>query len=209
MCVIVECQPSVREGSLLLEPARWNEEYFTEVSGMIGSPSPDAMFDPEPTERVLGRELPRDYVALMGAYGGVVSTLEEAYLLITVGDGGRWDPRRKVEEGNYAVYYLADRFPEYSFMGEPRKISTSWILSREPYNVFRIGEVFGEALYLFFDPDVADWTVVLGSGDLWWNFRGGVCELLVKMVKGEVVLPYTEEGYFIGSSFLQEPRLTE
>jgi hypothetical protein len=51
--------------------------------------------------------------------------------------------------------------------------------------------------------------VVLGSGDLWWQFRGGICELLVKMTEGEVALPYVDAGYFVGSSFLQEPLLTE
>ncbi|WP_433697129.1 hypothetical protein [Nocardiopsis sp. CA-288880] len=198
-----------REVFPVLERERLSEEYFDEVSRMIGSPSPEAMFDPEPTEQVLGRRLPRDYVALMRAYGGVVSTIEDAYLLLAVGGWGDKDVKSVVEESNYAVYYLADCVAEYRFMEDSRRISTSWILCRDPYNVFRIGEVFGETLYLFFDPDVSDWTVVFGSGYLWWQFRGGICELLVKMVKGEVVLPYTEEDYFIGSSFMQEPRLTE
>lgn len=169
---------------------------------MLGVPSAQVMFDPEPLERVLGRALPRDYVALMQAYGGVVSTIEDACLLITVACFGRQDPRRAIEEGNYPVYYLADDAPYFRFMDDSRKVDISWILCREPYNVFLVGEVIGESLYFFFDPDVADWTVVLGSGYLWWQFRGGICELLVKMVEGEIVLPYTEEGYFVGSSFL-------
>ncbi|GAA1455102.1 hypothetical protein GCM10009602_68340 [Nocardiopsis tropica] len=176
---------------------------------MLGAPSAQVMFDPEPVERVLGRVLPRDYVALMQAYGGVVSTIEDAYLLITVDYSEGREPREAIEEENYPVYYIADDAPYFRFMDDSRKVDTSWILCRDPYSVFLVGEVIGERLYFFFDPDVADWTVVLGSGYLWWQFRGGICELLVKMVKGEVVLPYTDEGYFVGSSFLQDPRLTE
>ncbi|MFJ9554104.1 hypothetical protein ACIRPH_09825 [Nocardiopsis sp. NPDC101807] len=182
---------------------------FDGISRMIGPPGLEPRFDPEPVEQVLGRSLPRDYVALMRAYGGVVSTVEDSYLLLTVeGFEGR-DPAVVVEEGNYAVYYLAEGVPDFRFMGDARRVGTAWILSRDPYNVFRIGEVFGEGLYLFFDPDLGDWTVVLGSGDLWWHFPGGVCELLVKMTTGQVDLPYAEDGFFFGTSFRQDPRLTE
>jgi hypothetical protein len=110
------------------------------------------MFDPESVGRVLGRALPRDYVALMQAYGGVVSTIEDAYLLITVDYFEGQDPREAIEEGNYPVYYLADDAPDFRFMDDSRRVDISWIICRDPYNVFRIGEVNGESIYFFFRP---------------------------------------------------------
>ncbi|XKK38842.1 hypothetical protein HFP72_31070 [Nocardiopsis sp. ARC36] len=110
------------------------------------------MFDPEPVERVLGRALPRDYVALMQAYGGVVSTIEDAYLLITVDHSEGREPREAIEEENYPVYYIADDAPYFRFMDDSRKVDTSWILCRDPYNIFLIGEVIGENLYFFSTP---------------------------------------------------------
>lgn len=194
---------------LAWEEDRLSENYFDRISQMIGGPVSEGWFDPEPVERVLGRSLPEDYVSLMDRYGGVVSTIEEAELLFTVvGDEGL-DPAEAVERGNYPVYFLSEVVSEFLFMDDSRRVETSWIVSRDPYNVFHIGEVFGEEIYLFYDPEFLCWTVVLGTGDEWWQFRGGICELLVKMVSGEVDLPYLEQGFFSGSTFIQDPRLIE
>ncbi|WP_017546967.1 SMI1/KNR4 family protein [Nocardiopsis prasina] len=187
-----------------------SDEYFARISQLIGEPPVSGQwFDSESIERVLGRSLPPDYVALMSKYGGIVSTIDDADLLFSVAGIKGMDSREVIEEGNYPVYYLAEDVSEFMFVNDPRRVRTSWIVSRDPYNLFCVGEMFGENVYVFYDPDLSSWTVVLGSGDLWWQFRGGVCELLAKMVTGEIDLPYLEQGYFSGSAFIQEPRLVE
>ncbi|MFE1166037.1 hypothetical protein [Nocardiopsis sp. NPDC058789] len=80
-----------------------SDEYFEEISRMMGDSVSGQWFAAESIERVRGRPLPQDCVRLMNKYGGVVSTIDDAELLFSVAGVDGADPREVIEEGNHPV----------------------------------------------------------------------------------------------------------
>ncbi|GHD37702.1 hypothetical protein GCM10007147_45920 [Nocardiopsis kunsanensis] len=179
--------------------------FFDRFSETLGEPSSVPLFDRAPVEEGLGRALPDDLVFLMKSYGSIIGWGgDETVIRVNATPRVKMGVGEFIERRNEGTYEVIEPFCGI-YIGEDfgRWVDASVILSRDPYNVFAIGEVDGRDLLLFFDEVIGGWTIVHDIGGEWWQFEGGICELLVKMDSGEVRIPYMED-FFVGMDLEQE-----
>ncbi len=178
-----------------------SQNYTQILFEMIGAPSSEDLFPSGSVEGFLGRRLPEDFISLMSAYGSVVSVDEDETLSINVFGLSEMGVEDFINSRNQPIVYMAERVSKFLLEGESGEIDPSLVLSRDPYNLFSVGEIAERPLSLFYDQEFCGWTVIVANGGYWWQFKGGICELLVRISSRDIDIPYLEDFVSQGVSF--------